>query len=356
MKELICSLHIHSNYSDGTGFYSDILKAAAQTNVDVVILTDHNVLVKGVEGTYEYYRKKVLFLTGEEVHNQDRDPQKNHLLVFGAGKELATFASDPQQLLDEVNKAGGIAFLAHPDEFALPLFHEDDISWVDWQVNGYTGLELWNGLSELKSVSQTIPNLLKNAFFPESLAQGPLPVTLRRWDDLLAAGKKVNVVGGVDAHNLIVHIGPFKMVIFPYAFHFSTINNHLLVENELLGDLVKDEQTVYQALKTGASFIGYDLPASTRGFSFSIVDDDTEASLGQTFLLKKGATARVRLPQKAEIRLLCNGKLLYESKDNNVLAFPISEPGAYRVECYIRYLGKRRGWIFSNPIYVIKEK
>jgi hypothetical protein len=29
-----------------------------------------------------------------------------------------------------------------------------------------------------------------------------------------------------------------------------------------------------------------------------------------------------------------------------------TEPGVYRVEAYLDYLGIRRGWIFSNPIYV----
>ena len=29
-----------------------------------------------------------------------------------------------------------------------------------------------------------------------------------------------------------------------------------------------------------------------------------------------------------------------------------TEPGAYRVETYIQYMGRKRGWIFSNPIYI----
>ena len=29
-----------------------------------------------------------------------------------------------------------------------------------------------------------------------------------------------------------------------------------------------------------------------------------------------------------------------------------TEPGVYRVEVYIPYRGKRRAWIFSNPIYI----
>jgi hypothetical protein len=32
----------------------------------------------------------------------------------------------------------------------------------------------------------------------------------------------------------------------------------------------------------------------------------------------------------------------------------VSEPGVYRVEAYLRVLGKYRPWIFSNPIYVTK--
>jgi hypothetical protein len=30
----------------------------------------------------------------------------------------------------------------------------------------------------------------------------------------------------------------------------------------------------------------------------------------------------------------------------------VESPGVYRVEAYIEFKGKRRGWIFSNPIYV----
>jgi hypothetical protein len=28
------------------------------------------------------------------------------------------------------------------------------------------------------------------------------------------------------------------------------------------------------------------------------------------------------------------------------------EAGVYRIEAYRRHLGRRRAWIFSNPIYV----
>lgn len=355
MIEIICNLHIHSTYSDGSGTYTQILDSAAQAGVDIVILTDHNILVKGVEGFYEYRGKKVLFLTGEEVHNQARHPQKNHMLVFGAGTEMATNAYNPQLLINSVNQAGGLTFLAHPDEYSLPLFHEDDISWVDWDIDGFTGFELWNGLSELKTVSQSLGQLVKHAFFPELMAHGPLPQTLHRWDELLARGKHLSVVGGSDSHALVIHIGPFTKIIFPYVFHFSAINNHLLLPEKLSGDLAKDEKSVYSALKKGSSFVGYDLPASTKGFLFTIQNDTTIAHLGDSFSLDQGATVYVKIPQAAELRLIRNGQIIYESHIFDRLAFPISEPGVYRVECYIKFLGQRRGWIFSNPIYVSRD-
>jgi hypothetical protein len=73
------------------------------------------------------------------------------LLVFGANRELSPLADDPQRLLDGVVQSGGLAFLAHPFDPPAPAFGEPDISWVDWDVKDFTGIELWNAMSEFKS-------------------------------------------------------------------------------------------------------------------------------------------------------------------------------------------------------------
>ena len=54
----------------------------------------------------------------------------------------------------------------------------------------------------------------------------------------------------------------------------------------------------------------------------------------------------------AECRLLKDGEMLRASDKRTSFAQAISEPGVYRVEAYLRYKGRRRGWIFSNPIYI----
>src|SRR5512136_740489 len=102
MHEIVINLHMHTFFSDGHGTHADIAQAALRAGLDAVIVTDHNVWVNGPENYYRAGDQRVLMMVGEEIHDTTRDPQKNHLLVFGAGRELAPFAADPQRLLDTV--------------------------------------------------------------------------------------------------------------------------------------------------------------------------------------------------------------------------------------------------------------
>lgn len=352
MHELTVNLHMHTRYSDGLGSHADIAQAALEAGLDVVIVTDHNVLVNGFEGYHRKNGRKTLMLVGEEVHDQARLPQKSHLLVLGAGREMAPHAHDPQNLVDRVNQAGGLSFIAHPRDPALPLFHEDDISWENWEVNGYTGIELWNGLSELKTHVKNWGDAFFYGFFPRYLAHGPLPEVLERWDSLLAQGKKVVAVGGSDAHALKIKVGPIRREIYPYQFHFRTINTHLLTPAPLSGDLAADRKMIYQAFQRGHCFIGYDYPATTRGFRFTAQGSNGMAWMGDTLELDGAATLQVRLPFITECRLIKDGQVIKTWTKHEVCTHITREPGVFRVECYIHYSGKRRGWIYSNPIYL----
>ncbi|NTV36943.1 MAG: hypothetical protein HGA53_08320, partial [Anaerolineaceae bacterium] len=281
---------MHTRFSDGSGTHRKIGQAALQSGLDVVITTDHNVLVKGMDSIYQDGERRVLMIVSEEVHDQARDPQKNHLLAIGAEKELSTFARDPQILIDQVKMNGGLSFIAHPNDHAMKAFGEGDISWVDWDVHGFTGIELWNGLSEMKDRAHNKLQAVFLALFPQFLAEGPLPETLAKWDELLISGQKVVAVGGSDAHALHMSLGPLHREIFPYEFHFQAINNHLLTPGPISGDMEADKAMVLAALAQGHSFIGYDLPASTRGFRFSAQGQDGTAGMGDEIALGSGVT------------------------------------------------------------------
>ncbi len=358
MPELIVNLHMHTQYSDGSGTHQSIAEAALRAGIDVVVVTDHNIFVQDMEGYYAGNAKhgtegrRVLLLVGEEVHDPARHPQKSHLLVLGVDREMATYAPKPQRLLEQVQKAGGISFIAHPFDPEMKSFHEPDISWADWEVRGYTGLELWNGFSELKNVAKSRLQAIFYAFFPKYIAQGPLSATLKKWDELTARGQKVVAVGGSDAHALKMHLGPIHRTIFPYDFHFHAINTHLFTDRALGTDMAADRQKVLDALRKGHAFIGYDLPASTRGFRFTAQGKAGSVTMGDEVALGNGVTFQIRIPGKVECRLLRDGEVIKTWNGREICTHISNQPGAYRVECYLNYLGKQRGWIFSNPIYV----
>lgn len=352
MPELIVNLHMHTTYSDGTGDHQNIAQAALKTELDAVIVTDHNVLVEGPEGYYQEGDQQILMLIGEEVHDRTREPQKNHLLVIGVDQEMVGLAEKPQELISAVSKAGGLSFLAHPTDPAAPLFDQEDISWVDWSVEGFTGLELWNGFSEFKRHLKNKFQAIFYAYQPDRIAEGPFPETLRKWDQLTSSGKRVVAVGGSDAHALHANLGPLRRTLFPYKFHFQGINTHLITPEALSGDLDHDRRLVLDSLRAGRAFIGYDLPASTRGFRFYASGKNHTAIMGDEISAEDGVTLQANLPLQAYCRLIKDGIPLREWDNRAIISYITTQSGVYRIEAYLDYKGKQRGWIFSNPIYV----
>jgi hypothetical protein len=353
MQEIVVNLHMHTTYSDGTGSHVDLIRAAMRSGLDAIFVTDHNVFLNGMERYYQEGGRKVLLLMGEELHDRTRIPQKNHLLALGAGRELSPFAGQPQRVIDQVKLCGGVVFIAHPNDPPMAAIGEpEDISWEDWQVSGYTGIELWNGFTEIKVVSHSMLEAVFYVLFPRYMARGPIPATLQKWDELTAAGRQVVAIGGADAHALHKSLGPLRKVVFPYDYHFQAINTHLYLPEPLSGEVNADRRAIVQAFREGHAFVGYDLPASTRGFRFTAQGRDATAWMGDEISARGGITIQVHLPQRAECRLIKDGKLLKTWQNRENCTHMTSEPGVYRVEAYVNAFGARRAWIFSNPIYV----
>ncbi len=352
MEEYILNLHMHTPYSDGTGNHAAIAQAAIQAGIDIVIVTDHNVWVDGLEGYYNQDKTRVLLLVGEEIHDQTREPQKNHMMIFGAEREMATYAKEPQRLIDMANEIGGLTFLAHLHDPEAKEFNEADLSWVDWEVRGYTGIELWNAMSEFKGLLKNKLVAIYYAFNPERVAHGPYPQALQKWDELTQTGQRVVAVGGSDAHAMNASLGPIKRVLFPYEFHFRAINTHIFTEQALTGDLASDKAIVLAALRKGHAFVAYDLSAPTRGFKFTAQGMGKSVWMGDEIRCQYGVTLQIKLPQRAECRLIRNGETIETWDDREIASYTATQPGVFRVEAYLDYHGKSRGWIFSNPIYV----
>lgn len=354
MEELIVALHMHTRYSDGNGLHKDLAEAGLDAGVDVLLVTDHNVLVQGLDGYHRRGKQRLLMLVGEEIHDQTLPQGGNHLLVFGHNQELARYASSPQKLIDQANATGALTFIAHPIDDPMPSFNEGDYSWHDWSVKGYTGIELWNQMSEFKTRSQSLPKAALHALLPQFMNQGPLERTLSLWDQLLqSSNKPVVAVAGVDAHNLDYQYGPLRVKVYPYTFQFKSFRTHILTPGKLTGEINSDRSMVLDALRKGHAFCAYDLPHSTSGFRFNCNTNEGTFVMGDKVRAEDGLTFQVRLPIRTHVRLLKDGLVLKEHRDREVLTHLTKEPGVYRVEVYIDYLNRHRGWIFSNPIYAV---
>jgi len=81
MHEIVVNLHMHTRYSDGSGTHKDIAQAAIKTGLDAVIVTDHNVLVQGVQRDVN-----ALGYFGYAYYIENRDKLKAVPIVEKEGK------------------------------------------------------------------------------------------------------------------------------------------------------------------------------------------------------------------------------------------------------------------------------
>jgi len=345
LRERVGNLHIHTTLSDGHATCAEVAELAAQAGLDLVVTTDHNVCQPSEQGWHGH----VLLLVGEELHDPD-DPHHNHLLALGIDRDLAGGGADPQGWIDAVNACGGMAFLAHPVEHSSPRANEPEIDWLRWDVRGYTGLEVWNYMSEFKGHLANWPVTLLAVYAPSLVIRGPHPETLALWDRLLADGPVYGIAGS-DAHGTTYALGPLRRRVLPYEHLFRAVNTHVLLEEEWSGDATRDASLVWGALRRGRAFMAYDGLAPARGFTFAAEDADGLHLMGDILPAGGEVVLQATTPHRACLRLIQNGFCVAEQEGTR-LVYRTSAPGAYRVEAYRRHAFRQRAWILSNPIIV----
>jgi hypothetical protein len=351
--EYVGNLHVHTPYSDGEAYHAAIGEAALLAALDFIVFTDHNLWVSGIEGYYGSDQTGyVLLLAGEEVHDRARAPQGNHVLVYAAEQEMASHAHSLADLIGLVQQAGGMSFIAHPDDRSVVWLGEPALPWLDRYISGFTGLEVWNYMSCFKDLIQTRQEAVRTVFRPEEAMIGPSTRTLALWDQLLGMGQVVVGIGGADAHGRSLRFGPFSHTVFPYDFLFNCVNTHLLTRFPLTGEAQYDRQLLYQALRQGRAFVGYDIPGDTRGFRFTAQGQSTSAVMGEHIRLGHGVTLQALAPAQAHIKIIRHGEIVAEENNLEHLTHVARMEGAYRAEVWRTYKGIERAWILSNPIYV----
>lgn len=347
MIEIIGNLHIHSTYSDGRKSIPEIAAIAETAGLDFIMINDHYHL-EGLKRGQERLYGRVLVLVGMEINDRH-----NHYLAYFIDQPVPNNDDNPQQVIDDVRRQGGLGFIAHPFEKGTPLSESGKAyTWDNWEVQGYNGICIWNYTSHWKDKAQSIPKGLYYYYNRKAaFTEGPDPQNLAAWDRECQK-RKVVAIAGSDAHEYHYRWYFISGTIFPYSFLFKSLNVHLFIDGPLSGNLDVDKKMIYHSLKEGHIFICHDLLAPGKGFWFSAQIDDKSFPIGSELPFSDNICLLIRTPEVSAIRLIKDGKPCahYLGKD---WEFKPQEAGIYRVEAQLPgFFGKKRAWIFSNPIFL----
>ncbi len=322
-------IHIHTRYShDAHGRFEEAIRVANAMRLDYLVFTEHNTLQPLRDGRQGWHGT-VLALIGVEISTPS-----GHYLALNVTEEIDRHKFTAQQVIDEVNRQGGLGFIAHP--------YFKNGRWRDWTVTGFTGIEAYNVAHDTLD-----ENKLRLALWTLTAPAGPFYYSildrpydpLSAWDAMIHQHGKAVGIGSADAHEFHA----LGITFAPYEMMFQMARTHLLVP---AGPLTPE--AIYDALRRGHAYLSIELTAEARGFAcVASLGERVLGVMGDEVALADGLRLRVTLPAAAQMALL---------KDGQPIAWmtglswdvPVIEPGAYRLE--VTRHGKP--WIISNPIYV----
>jgi len=345
MFEYAGSIHMHSKFSDGSGDARKIAQIANDVGLDFIILTDHNTLRALHEG-YEKWHGNTLMLVGCELNDK---VNKNHYLALNIDETFSTRLS-AKQYVKKVKDAGGIGFIAHPHEERNSMKEHPPYPWTDWDAGEFTGIEIWNHMSEWME-GLTEKNKYNHFVHPLRSIIGPPKKTLKKWDELNIKRKVVGI-GGIDAHAHRINVlGFVEVEVFPYKVLFKSIRTHVLVDRKLRtknATIKFAKEQIYESLENGRCFVSNNYHGNAKGFRFFAQKGKKIFQMGETVKIVDKIKFKVILPNKtAKIKLINRGKVI-SSIESTEGDFIVTKPGQYRVEVFI----DDKAWIFSNHIRI----
>jgi hypothetical protein len=344
--------HVHSSLGGhSTGRLEEIVRAASGERLAFVVMTEHpSPLTDTSAATLRGVRDGVLFLNGSELVASDG----GRLFVVPG---FAPPAQKPplRELAERAAAEGRLAVVGYPEEVR------------DLGAGGYNGVEVYNLYTNAKRINYASlffdglwsywgrPELLFARFYERPA------VNLSRWDELNAAGaRRAYAFAGDDAHaNVGLALGDragreiFGLRLDPYERSFRVVRTHVLLERGAR----LEESSLLGALKSGRSFIAYDLFGDATGFRFEAESVAERRTLGEEIRLPEGGAVKLtaRSPVKCRTVFFRDGQVFAEVKDSALAEASADRRGVYRVEVYLDQLGgllEGKPWVISNPIFV----
>jgi len=339
------NLHVHSSISDGSLPIADIARAAAHCGLDFIGINDHHVAC-----SENQYVQDVLVLRGTEYNSLH-----SHYLAYNCRASLPAKQVEGAEVVQHVIDNKGMGVIAHPYEKGSPIVSRGKhYPWLDWNVTGFQGIELWNLTSQWRDAAVGYWPSLRMWLWDRHrpFFAGASPQALAKWDEVCQSGH-VTGLAGSDLHAPALGIGRLRYRILDYPMLLAAVNNYVLVEG-LKGDASSDSDQVVDAMVRGSCWIAFDYLALAQEFNFEAETSREFATMGGTLKVAEGVKLSVGLPRRGRIKLICNGRML-ESKIAKKWNLLTTNPGVYRVEVDMERRGEWIPWIYSNPVYLKNE-
>ena len=342
--------HVHSNFSDGFGSIEEICRDAGARNLDFVILTDHGRPNRKAAAATAWIHDTLLIGASEfSLHS-------GHMAAAGFPVPAYVFPPEAQEAIDEVSRDGGVTFLSHPLDRKIP--------WTDWQVRGFTGIEIMSMYQLAK----------KNLFF--SIAVFPLQYMmnpdsaltslivypekeLRIWDRFNQKGKYYGIYA-LDSHAKLQISKKVRLRFPSYGATFRILNIYVKVQRELEKNPQSAALTIIAALRRGNFFNAIESLAAANGFeNYYLEKNGRQVEMGGDAEAGGGVLV-LKLPFNfpTDILIKKDGEKFKTIRDNNrqEIAIPINRPGVYRCEISLHSgPGSDLPWILANPIFIARS-
>ena len=219
LAALVGVLHVHHEPShDSSASFADVLQAAGEAGLDFVVLTDHADVdapapLPGADHAGVQVApngRRVLVIVGAEFASDD-----GHVLGLGIDRSVPAAGRPGRDVIADIHAQGGFAIVPHPFSHG---------GWHDWDAD-FDGLEVQNNASDFTRLyGPLLPaRILRFAFDRSAGLQGlwKRPEReLAKWDELLAAGRRVPGFAGADAHQNVSLLG---LQLDPYAQMFRGV-------------------------------------------------------------------------------------------------------------------------------------
>ncbi|MBO0799233.1 MAG: histidinol phosphatase [Blastocatellia bacterium] len=380
-------IHAHAGDSSHTGgTLPELLAAAKQTGVTIVMLGDHpRPLRDFIAESWRGLHDGVLFIPGAESEGFIIHPTRSIIKAY-IDKSWKT----RDEFISLVKQDGGNIFLSHVEERP------------DWDTSQLDGMEIYNHHADYKDEfgfvtwlrgSFTNPDrlheveeLLKE--FPMEFfgsLQDYLSLYIEKWDSDLQKHRLTGIAANDCHHNQVFIIKAAapdaielniigerprkitakqnprvaemvkdrkegdviaKLDLDPYERSLTYVSTHILLRDF-------NEQAVRQALRAGHAYVAHDWLCDATGFTFiAELKGKRRGVMGDDVKFERDLRLRLEAPATGTIKLYRNGKVIRESKSDS-LEFEVSEGGVYRAEVWLEIDGEQRPWIYGNPIRVL---